>query len=182
MLKFKPDEKIRRITKLLAKYKYILLVIAVGLILLILPTSRGEDPQPAAEITTEEEVFDLEEFENKLQAALQKMDGVGKATVVLTLKTGSERILATDPTVSYRTSSRGEEIESDMDSSETTVIISSGSGTQEAIVVKRLYPEFQGALVICQGGGSAAVRLSVTEAVSAVTGLGSDKIKVNKMS
>ena len=183
MVKFKTDEKVGRVLKLLSKYKYIVLVILVGLLLLVLPTGNGTGTEQAqVEPITEEEIFDLEAFEEKLRTALQKMDGVGKTTVVLTLKTGSERVLATDPTVSYKSSTQGEVTDYDMDSSETTVVISSGSGTQEAIVVKRLYPEFQGALIICQGGGSTAVRLRVTEAVSAVTGLGSDKITVTKMS
>ena len=43
------------------------------------------------------------------------------------------------------------------------------------------YPQFRGALVVCQGGGDPAVRLAVIEAVSALTGLGSDKISVVKL-
>lgn len=38
-----------------------------------------------------------------------------------------------------------------------------------------------GAAVVCAGAGSAAVRLAVTEAVAAYTGLGSDKIAVFQM-
>jgi len=37
-----------------------------------------------------------------------------------------------------------------------------------------------GAVVVCEGGGSAAVRLQLTQAVSALTGLPSDKITVVK--
>ena len=37
-----------------------------------------------------------------------------------------------------------------------------------------------GAVVVCEGGGSAAVRLELTQAVSALTGLPSDKIAVVK--
>lgn len=37
-----------------------------------------------------------------------------------------------------------------------------------------------GAVVVCEGGGSAAVRLQLTQAVSALTGLSSDKITVVK--
>ncbi len=39
----------------------------------------------------------------------------------------------------------------------------------------------EGAVVVCQGADSAAVRLIVTNAVTAYTGLGSDKIWVMKM-
>ncbi|MBE6910130.1 MAG: hypothetical protein E7474_11250 [Ruminococcaceae bacterium] len=37
-----------------------------------------------------------------------------------------------------------------------------------------------GALVVCEGAGSAAVRLQLTQAVSALTGLSSDKIAIVK--
>ena len=61
-----------------------------------------------------------------------------------------------------------------------TVVISSGSGTQEAVLVQQFYPRFQGALIVSEGGGDPAVRLNITEAVAALTGLGADKISVCK--
>ena len=45
-------------------------------------------------------------------------------------------------------------------------------------MTNRVYPRFVGALVVCEGGGSAGVRLAVTQAVSALTALPSDKITV----
>lgn len=176
-------EAAENVRKAIARHKYILPVILVGLILLLLPTGEkdaGGSTSPAG--TGEEEDFDLGAFETKLQEALRNMDGVGNVCVMLTLKTDSERVLATDRTVSVQSSGSGEANEYDMDSSQTAIVISKGSGTQEAVVVQRVYPQFQGALIICQGGGSSQVRLRVTEAVSAVTGLGSDQIHVGKMS
>ena len=41
-----------------------------------------------------------------------------------------------------------------------------------------LTPQFQGALVVCPGGGDPAVQLRLLEAVSALTGLGSDRISI----
>ena len=38
--------------------------------------------------------------------------------------------------------------------------------------------QWAGAVIVCEGGGSAAVRLQLTQAVSALTGLPSDKITV----
>ena len=56
--------------------------------------------------------------------------------------------------------------------------VGTGSGTQEVVVTNRVYPRYVGALVVCEGGGSAGVRLAVTQAVSALTALPSDKITV----
>jgi len=40
---------------------------------------------------------------------------------------------------------------------------------------------YRGAVVVCQGGDNASVRLAVVEAVSNATGLTSDRITVLKM-
>lgn len=50
-------------------------------------------------------------------------------------------------------------------------------------LVIRTEPEtqrFEGALVVCEGGGDAAVRLQLTKALSALTGLSSEKIAIVK--
>lgn len=50
-----------------------------------------------------------------------------------------------------------------------------GAGEAEVLVSEN------GAVVVCEGAGSAEVRLCITRAVSAYTGLSSDKIAVIKM-
>ena len=55
-----------------------------------------------------------------------------------------------------------------------------GSAGDEAVVVCRQYPTYRGALVVCQGGDRAEVRLAVTEAVSVLTGLSADRVTVAK--
>ena len=53
-----------------------------------------------------------------------------------------------------------------------------GSGTQDVVVTRERYPSYQGAVVVCEGAGDAAVRLALTEAVSALTGLSADRISI----
>ena len=62
---------------------------------------------------------------------------------------------------------------------EQTVVISTGSG-EETVLITQKYPTFQGALVVCRGGDDPVVQLTLTRAVSALTGLGSDRITVCK--
>ena len=59
-------------------------------------------------------------------------------------------------------------------------MVSAGSGREEAVALQQVYPQFQGALVVCTGGDDPAVQLKLVEAVSALTGLGSDKISICK--
>ena len=56
-----------------------------------------------------------------------------------------------------------------------------GGSEKEPAVQSTVYPTYQGALVVCDGAERASVRLAVTQAVSSLTGLGSNKIAVVKM-
>ena len=160
----------QRMTALFQKYKYVLLVIAAGIILLLLPF--GRETKSAGGTETEAESggteFQVEEMERKLEQALSRVDGAGEVTVVLTVKSGARQILAQDATRS------GDE------SSTSTVVVSTGSGTEDAVVLQQVYPQYQGALVVCPGGGDPAVCLKLVDAVSALTGLGADKISICK--
>ena len=153
----------------LGKYKYVAIILCLGVVLMLWPTRSQEDTQNQAETQSAQQTdlqnFDLEELERRMETALSEINGVGEATVVLTLRSSGEDILAQD-TSEGSTSDR------------ETVIISTGSGTEEAVSVKTIYPEFQGALVICDGAGNAGVKLEVLQAVSAITGLSSDQISI----
>lgn len=164
----------KRLKELLGRYKYILLVILVGVLLLLWPfgtDSPAESDHSAATGITEE-VFSLSEQEDRLARILSEIDGAGEVTVMLTVKSGTRRVVAQDE--STATEADGGRTES------TAVVVSTGSGTEEAVLLQEIYPQFQGALVVAEGGGDPAVRLKLMEAVSALTGLGSDKISICK--
>ena len=112
------------------------------------------------------------ELERKLEQALAQIDGVGEVRVVLTLQSGPRRILAQD---SQSTVDEGR-----TEAEVTNVVISAGSGVEGTVTLQQLSPQFQGALVVCSGGGEPTVQLRLVEAVSALTGLGADKISVCK--
>lgn len=151
----------------LRRYQYVLLVMAVGAVLLLLPGGSRDNP-PARESGCQEEVsFDLEAFEEKLSQTLSQVEGAGEVRVVLTLDGGSRQVLA-----------RNQEQEGNGGSSNTVVTVGKGSGQQEVVPLQTVAPQFRGALVVCPGGGDAATRLKLIEAVSALTGLRSDKISV----
>ena len=152
----------------LGKYKYVLLVIGLGVVLMALPTTGQRDKgQEGAQAPAEG--FDLEAFEEKMERALSQVEGAGEVRVVLTLDSDGRQILAQD-----------QERDREGGGSSTTVTVGRGSGQQEVVPLQTLAPEFRGALVVCQGGDRADVRLAVTEAVSVLTGLSSDRITVAK--
>ena len=97
----------------------------------------------------------------------------GQVSVMLTLETGER--------VEYQTDVQASSDGAQSSESRKTVILSEGSSYDKAAVAATTYPRFQGALIVCEGADSAAVRLRLLEAVSAVTGLSTDRITVVKM-
>ena len=117
--------------RMLARNKYVLAVLVLGLVLLLLPrpAAKTAAPEYAAPSGGQGDAMEasgipLDTEGERLRTLLRSIRGVGEAEVLL---------------------SRA------------------------------------GAVVVCDGGDDAAVRLAVTQAVSAYTGLGSDRITVMKM-
>ena len=157
------------------QYKYVLLVAAAGLLLLLWPTGDGRQEAVAEEagmgLTGTEEDFSVEALEERLALALSRIEGAGEVSVILTVDSGMERVLATDRTQ--------EQSDGGVSIQEETVILST-EAEEEAVLVTQRYPTFQGALVVCPGGDDPSVRLVLTQAVAALTGLGTDRITVCK--
>ncbi|MCL2343101.1 MAG: stage III sporulation protein AG [Firmicutes bacterium] len=150
--------------KLLLKYKYVLLVLLLGLILILVPIGGNKSPAPQAQVSggsLDPPDFSLADQEARLSAALGDIAGVGQVRVLLSLKSSASRVLA--------------------QGKDGALVVNEGSGVQAPVDVTYVYPTYLGATVVCAGADSPAVRLAVTQAVEAFTGLGADKISVIKM-
>lgn len=152
------------------KYKLVLVVLAAGVLLMALPMGGGGEP--VRQTTAQAEVFDLNATEEKFARALSQIEGAGEVTVILTVKTGSRQVLAESSEVS--------QTDKGLEESSSPVILSKGSGVQEAFALQEIYPQFQGALIVCAGGDDPQVKLKLVEAATALTGLGADKISICK--
>ncbi len=159
------------INALWKKYRFVILIILVGIILMLLPTGKKTQTEKKTAPATEED-FSLEDVEEKMTDTLSHIQGVGKIRVMLTLKSGSQLHLAEDISQSDK--------ENDTRYDSETVTINRGSGNQEVIVTNQIYPTYQGAVIVCQGAEQSSVRLAIMEAVSALTGLSTDKISIVK--
>lgn len=154
---------------LVGKYKYVLLILLLGILLMSLPEGSKESMQP--EISVPAPVYASKAEE--LEAILSQISGVGKVRVMLTEAAGSETIYQTDEDRSETSDAQNIRVE--------TVIVSGSERTETGLVRTVVPPVYLGAIIVCQGGDSPAVRLSVAEAVSNVTGIGTDRITVLKM-
>lgn len=159
----------KAIQQFIRNNRYVALIILAGLLLLLWPGGK-EQGRPGGEEQTFQSVgsyeYDLTALERKLTEALSQVEGAGKTHVVLTLSTAGSVALAEN-----RTEEKGA-LKTDV------VIIKCGSGQEGTVEIERQYPVFLGALVICEGGGNAHVKLEMLQAVKALTGLRSEQISI----
>ena len=161
--------KIRsRISQQLGQYKYVLLIIGAGILLMLLPTQSETKQEPDLTVQTKTDA----PVEEKLEQILCQIRGVGKVQVLITEQTGSVTVYQVDED---RTEGDGS-----LRAKKETVIVS-GGGVQSGLVQTVTPPTYLGAIVVCQGAGSPEVRLAVVNAVSAVTGISMDRISVLEM-
>lgn len=174
----KIEQVLQKVSSTLLKYKYALLILLIGASMLILgggsKATEQTDTQPTQEATKNVETFELDAFESKLETSLSAIQGAGRVQLTLSLKSTDEAVYAAD----IRQAQQGK----DSSSYESTLAMVSDSGYgQKPVRVKNMYPVFRGALVLCDGAEDNTVRLAVTQAVSTMCGLGTDKISVLKL-
>lgn len=157
------------------KYKYAAVVVLIGAMLLLWPNGSGDTPATSDAVQTRQ-TLDTRSLQTEMEDILGKINGVGQVQVLLTIDSDGERHLAQDSELSYSGSTASPEDYS----RRSEVVLIDGENGEEAVVIRTVYPRYRGALVVCQGGDRADVKLAVTEAVAALTGLTSDRITVAK--
>ena len=158
-----------KITLIWSKYKYVLLVLVLGICFMLLPERREELPN-----TTQINASTVPEtVSDQLETILSQIHGVGKVRVMLTESTGAQTVYQTDRDEDRTDSSTSVRVE--------TVIVNDSNRVQTGLIKTVTPPTYLGAIIVCQGGDQPSVRLAVAQAVSSVTGLGTDRITVLKM-
>lgn len=155
-----------RITACVEKYKYVALVLLLGVVLMLLPAGKTEKEEPVLQKTQMETSKSMDE---NLAEILSMIDGAGEVEVMLTVASGAETIYQTDSKLT------------DVSQDHSTVIVTSSERAQEGLVRQVNPVQYLGAIIVCEGAERPAVRLAIVEAVSDVTGLGADRISVLKM-
>ena len=154
--------------RFLHKNRGIVLLILAGLLLLLWPgggrEAESEQLPESPQLGNYE--YDLSALEEKLTETLSQVEGAGRTRVVLTLSTTGCVALAENRT------RQADTVKTDV------VLIRRGSNQEGVVEVERQYPVFLGALVVCEGGGNARIRLELLQAVKALTGLRGEQISI----
>ena len=149
-----------------------LIILLVGLLLVVIamPVSdiksdQTQDEQQVQKAENASEDTYTDALETRLENALAKVEGVGNVKVMITLASSSEKVVE----------SGGKNT-----SSSETAVYANGNGEETPYVKQELSPRIEGVLVIADGGDNAIVIENITEAVQALFGVDTHKIKVMK--
>lgn len=125
----------------------------------------------------------IDELENKLEQTIGGMEGVGKVSVMITLKDNGEKILDKNGTYESETEHETEDgmtkEKNRMQNSPETVLVEAGGDTSP-IIVKEKYPMIEGVVVVCDGGDNLDVAMHIKEALQALFTIDAHKIVVCK--
>lgn len=180
------------------KKDQLVIIFLVGVLLLViaLPTEQKKEQADTYEeetvstagsgIDTEQDVY-LSKLERRLENVLSQMEGTGKVTVMITLESSAEKVVEKDieadsETVTETDSQGGTRTTQNSTHGETTVYNGDNTQSQEPYISKELSPQVEGVVVLAEGGDNAVVKQNITEAVQALFGIDTHKIRVMKKS
>lgn len=153
----------QKVITLLGKYRYAIVILVIGLALMMIPGKQEEIP-----VIPEQSQQNLGATpEEQLDKILESIKGAGRVEVLLSYAAGEKILYQTD------TDSGGQRMD--------TVTVTDRDRNQTGLVTQVVPAVYQGAVIVCQGGGNPTVRLAIVEAVSKYTGLGSNQIAVLEM-
>lgn len=140
-------------------------VLGVTAMLLILLSElrAGSGAETPAASAPDAAVYQTQ-LEQRLAGLIAQVEGAGKTAVMVTLETGEERIYALD-TQSGQTQSQ-----------QTHVLLKDGTALEQTVYLPRIC----GVAVVCEGGGDVRVAARITEMISALLDLPSNRICVEQ--
>lgn len=160
------NEMMTKLTKGMVKYKYALLVLVFGLALMLFPARSPQQPEtdPSPQATAPAPVlaagdaFDVTLEEQRLETVLSAIKGAGECRVLLSVWGTEETELA--------------------QSGEGPLVLSDGGAGEKTVTLRRVYPRFEGAVIVSTGAQDPVVKYDLLNAVMTYTGLRSDQITI----
>ncbi len=116
----------------------------------------------------------ISSMEKRLCETVSNIKGAGETQVFITVENTFETVYASNASIDESGDERG--------SSKTTqkqlAYASAGNNGEQPVVIKQICPKISGVLVVCEGGGNAAVRQEIISSVSVAVGVSANKIYV----
>ena len=181
----------------LPKKNQLIIILLIGILLLVIVIPVENPQEKGARKTEGQETLsasageaqaagEYEEYlERKTAKLLQEVEGAGEVTVMVTLRSGGQKIIEKDQSSTSQTteeedSEGGTRSMKDQSSDKTSIYEQYSDGSSSPYVSKELSPEIEGVVVIAEGGDDAVVVKNITEAVQALFGVEAHKINIMK--
>ena len=169
------------VTRLLGRLSPRALVIIglAGVLLLVLPGLWPREKKAAASPSVDPAVY-AETLEDEIGRLVTSLTGDRSPTVVITLDTGVRAVYADD--TKGKTTDRTDAAGAGQTVTETEnahVVLRGSGGGESAVTVTEVLPAVRGVAVVCRNGDTEAVRIRVTEAVTAALAISDRKICVS---
>ncbi|MCD8158749.1 MAG: hypothetical protein LUD77_07620 [Clostridiales bacterium] len=155
------------------------LAVGIGLILIggMFDDKNNDKPADTAvvsENTPENDADYKAALEDELEKILGQVSGVGNIEIMITLKNDGKSSLAED--ITREKSDGGTSGNSEKEEYKTLL-----TGEDQPYIINKSYPEVEGILITCGGGGAVEVKSSLISACCALFGIDANKIEVLKM-
>ena len=105
-------------------------------------------------------------LETRLSSALSQVDGAGNVTVVITVESGMETVLATEKTIT-------ENADKSVTTTETPIILNG-----KTVVLTEKYPKVVGVLIVAQGADSIVVMNKLQQATVSLLDIDINKVEI----
>ena len=162
------DKKKNLLDKIVSDKKihyFIIIVLAVIAIFVCVGGFEKKENSEQVILGSDEYVLELEK---RLSKTLSEVEGAGNVSVIITVESGMETVLATEKTIT-ETSSGKEVVES-------PVIING-----KTIVLKELYPKINGVVIVAEGANNITVMRKIQQATTSLLGVDLDRIEILTM-
>lgn len=167
------------------KVNVLFLIGIAGIVLIFISSifpSKDTTKQVKVSSALQAEQQYIDTLEKKLTDILKNISGVGDAKVMITLESSASVIYAQDEESDNQTQgAAGQEDASIKSSYNSQHVLIEESGDKKALVETNIMPEIKGVAVVCSGGGDIMVIKNITDLVSALLALPTNRICVTKM-
>ena len=146
------------------KYVPIIGAALLGLVLILWGGTAARDTDKERNDDTESYFsvrFYTEDLEERIEELCKQLHGIGEVHVLVTLEGGSEYVYAENISGSSR-----------------SYLLTAEEEGESPVFVQQIYPRIRGIAVVCSRGDDSAVRLAVTQLLSAAFDIPSSRICV----
>ncbi len=161
-MKFNLVEKIKANKKI----QYVLIAVCLLIVLIILICSFKKSSNETEKISSVNEY--VTNLEQRLEQTLSKVEGAGRVSVVITIESGMETVLATEKVVV--------ETSNGLQTTEKPIIING-----KTVVLKENYPKITGVLIVADGADKIAVMTKIQQATVSLFDINVNQIEILKM-